>query len=57
MSCIHIVDHEPVWEGDCTMCLACLHRCPHNAVEYADQTLRKKRYQNPDCKVQLKNKY
>lgn len=57
MSCIHIADSEPVWEGECTLCLACLHRCPHGAVEYENQTLSKKRYQNPDCKVQLKNKY
>ncbi|MDD6189062.1 MAG: EFR1 family ferrodoxin [Clostridiales bacterium] len=59
MSCIRI-EHthaSPVWEGDCTMCLACLHHCPNAAIEYEDQTLRKKRYLNPDCKLQLKNKY
>lgn len=59
MSCIHI-EHahaSPVWEGECTMCLGCLHHCPNGAIEYENQTLRKKRYLNPDCKRQLKNKY
>lgn len=59
MSCIHI-EHPhaaPVWEGNCSMCLACLHHCPNGAIEYEDQTLRKQRYVNPNCKPQLKNKY
>ena len=59
LSCIHI-EHahaSPVWEGDCAMCLGCLHHCPNGAIEYENQTQRKKRYLNPDCKVQLKNKY
>ena len=59
MSCIHIehVHASPVWEGDCSMCLGCLHHCPNGAIEYENQTLRKKRYLNPDCKTPLKNKY
>ena len=59
LSCIHI-EHAhaaPIWEGSCSMCLACLHHCPNAAIEYEDQTQRKKRYLNPDCKIQLKNKY
>ncbi len=59
MSCVHIehIHAAPVWEGDCAMCLACLHHCPNGAIEYENQTLRKKRYLNPDCKAQIKNKY
>ena len=57
MGCISIKDGAPVWEGSCSMCLACLHHCPAGAVEYENQTVGKKRYVNPDCKVQEANKY
>ncbi|MDR1183270.1 MAG: 4Fe-4S dicluster domain-containing protein [Coriobacteriales bacterium] len=38
---------HPVWEGECTMCLACLHRCPAAAIEHANDTQGKRRYLNP----------
>lgn len=57
MGCISIKDGAPVWEGSCSMCLACLHHCPAGAVEYENQTVGKKRYVNPDCKEQSENKY
>lgn len=59
MSCIHIehAHDAPTWQGSCAMCLACLHHCPKGAIEYENQTLRKARYLNPDCKPPLKNRY
>jgi len=44
-----IPDYEgkPRWEGGCTMCFACLHRCPSGAVQHGNDTIRKGRYINP----------
>lgn len=57
MSCIKIEEVKPEWEGECSMCLACLHRCPKGAIEYDKQTLGKRRYHNPRCELQMINKY
>lgn len=34
----------PKWNGDCKMCLSCIHRCPKRAIEYGKQTEKKGRY-------------
>ena len=57
MACIKIEEVKPEWEGECSMCLACLHRCPKEAIKYDNQTLGKKRYRNPRCELQLINNY
>lgn len=31
---ITLVEGRPVWQGHCTDCLACYHRCPHHAVRF-----------------------
>lgn len=58
MSCIS-GDNEghPVWEGLCTMCLACLHNCPAGAIEHGSDTKGKERYINPKVSLRLENKY
>jgi ferredoxin/flavodoxin len=58
MSCI-TGDNEghPVWEGRCTMCLACLHNCPSRAIEHGQDTKGKERYINPKVTLRLENKY
>jgi NAD-dependent dihydropyrimidine dehydrogenase PreA subunit/flavodoxin len=38
---------RPLWEGTCTMCFACLHRCPAIAIQYGNDTQNKGRYVNP----------
>lgn len=38
---------RPVWDDDCTGCLACLHHCPHRAIDYGCLTARKGRYVHP----------
>lgn len=37
----------PRWGSDCTMCLACYHRCPHDAIGYRCFTRGKGRYIHP----------
>lgn len=34
----------PKWQGGCAMCLSCIHRCPHRAIEYGRVTQSKGRY-------------
>ena len=41
---ITIQNGEPVWGGDCTHCMACICRCPVEAIEYGKKSLGKPRY-------------
>jgi NAD-dependent dihydropyrimidine dehydrogenase PreA subunit/flavodoxin len=47
LSCIKIKDGRPSWEGECCLCLACLHRCPAAAIEHGEETRGRKRYRHP----------
>ena len=44
---ISLVSGRPVWQGECTRCLACLHRCPAGAIQYGRGTEKRERYVNP----------
>lgn len=45
---ITLIEGTPRWaELGCTQCLACLHRCPVNAIQYGPRTERRGRYVNP----------
>ena len=45
---ITLIDGTPRWaELGCTQCLACLHRCPVNAIQYGPRTEKRGRYTNP----------
>lgn len=58
VSCIKMDGrNRPVWEGLCTMCLACLHNCPNSAIEHGSDTKGKGRYINPNTSLRLKNTY
>ena len=35
---------RPVWNGSCTMCMACYHHCPTNAIQYGNATKGKGQY-------------
>lgn len=37
---------KPAWGKQCTMCLACIHRCPVGAIQYGNKTQNKGRYYN-----------
>ena len=41
---ITIQNGKPVWGGDCTHCMACICRCPAEAIEYGKKSLGKPRY-------------
>ncbi len=41
---IAIENGKPVWGGDCTHCMACICRCPAEAIEYGKKSLGKPRY-------------
>lgn len=38
---------RPVWDKHCVQCLACIHRCPYQAIEYGKISVGKGRYKNP----------
>lgn len=41
---ISLVENRPVWKDDCTHCMACISRCPTEAIEYKNKTQNKPRY-------------
>ena len=41
---IAIENGKPVWGGDCTHCMACICRCPAEAIEYGKKSLGKPMY-------------
>jgi len=45
---IRLRNDRPVWRHHCTMCLACLHHCPSNAIAYGRQTAGKEQYVHPE---------
>ncbi len=45
-------DHRPVWQHHCERCLACIHWCPSEAIQYGKKTVTRKRYHNPTVKAQ-----
>lgn len=41
---IRMENGRPVWQGNCTQCMACICRCPAEAIEYGRKTRGKRRY-------------
>lgn len=48
LSNITVTDGKPVWGKDCTHCMACICRCPAEAIEYGNKSQGKNRYY---CKI------
>lgn len=44
---IDMIDQRPVWNGHCDHCLACVHWCPVQAIDYGVRTVGKARYHCP----------
>lgn len=42
---IHMVSGKPVWTGNCTFCLKCIHGCKKSAIQYGKHTEKRDRYQ------------
>ncbi|MGN0135755.1 EFR1 family ferrodoxin [Anaerotignum sp.] len=46
--CIAVTAGKPVWTEDtCNMCLACINRCPVQAIQYGKKTAKRGRYIHP----------
>ena len=41
---IKLADKKPTWNGDCTVCLSCINRCPKAAINYGHGTEKRGRY-------------
>ncbi len=41
---IRLVDKKPVWNGNCTHCMACIGGCPTEAIEYKSVSRGNRRY-------------
>lgn len=41
---ITLEEGHPKWHGHCTMCMACYHHCPTNAIQYGKSTKGKGQY-------------
>jgi flavodoxin/NAD-dependent dihydropyrimidine dehydrogenase PreA subunit len=42
---IHMEDGKPIWQGNCTFCLKCIHGCKQVAIQYGKATEKRNRYQ------------
>lgn len=42
---IKIANGKPVWSTNCTHCMACICKCPKEAIEYGKKSIGKRRYQ------------
>lgn len=49
---IKIEEQRPVWQHNCERCLACIHWCPCEAIEYGKKTVGRRRYHHPNIKVE-----
>lgn len=43
---------KPEWKHQCEHCLACMHWCPKQSLQYKKVTVKRGRYQHPEIKVQ-----
>lgn len=49
---IHLRDGKPAWSDHCQECLACLHACPAQSIEFGSRTEGRKRYHHPAVSVE-----
>ncbi|MDR1250273.1 MAG: EFR1 family ferrodoxin, partial [Treponema sp.] len=49
---ITMENKRPKFNHECEQCFACLHHCPEKAIDYENTTQNKKRYINPDIKLE-----
>lgn len=49
---IEIIEGKPHWLHKCQQCLACLHWCPKEAIQYGKKTIGKARYHHPDVTLE-----
>ena len=44
---VSLKDGKPIWGNQCTHCMACICKCPKEAIEYGNKSKGKPRYQCP----------
>jgi len=44
---IRLAGKRPEWLHRCEHCMACIHRCPEQAIQYGAKTKKRRRYYNP----------
>lgn len=49
---IELIEGKPRWFHKCEQCMACLQWCPQEAIQYGKKTTGRKRYHNPETKLQ-----
>jgi ferredoxin len=49
---IDLVDGRPAWQHHCQLCMACLHFCPVEAIQWGTRTENRGRYRHPELTVQ-----
>jgi MinD superfamily P-loop ATPase len=47
---IQLVNGMPSWLHHCEQCLACLHWCPQEAIQFGKSTISRQRYHHPEVK-------
>ena len=52
---IELYKGRPMWSQHCTKCMACICRCPQEAIQYGKGTRKKGRYYNPLLKQENEN--
>jgi ferredoxin len=51
VSNVKLVSGRPEWQHRCQQCLACIHWCPREAIQYGEKTANRQRYHHPDITV------
>ena len=51
VSNIRMDNGKPRWLGHCEHCVACISWCPTRAIQYTNRTQKRRRYRNPEIKV------
>ena len=49
---IEMANGKPVWKHKCEQCVACLHWCPQEAIQFGSKTATRRRYHHPDIKLE-----
>ncbi|MFZ5354420.1 MAG: EFR1 family ferrodoxin [Bacillota bacterium] len=48
---VSLKDGRPSWSHNCEACMACIQWCPKEAIQYGKKSEKRKRYHNPDIKI------
>lgn len=49
---IRLVNGKPIFDHRCEQCMACIHNCPKQAINYKKVTVKRNRYRNPEISLE-----